>query len=138
MEQMDKKYTKVAAHGLIKKGDKYLVTRRADSDDYMPGYWDAPGGTLDFGEDLKKALKREIKEEVGLNIRIGKVISACDYVSGELRHQFMITYLCDYASGEIKMDLAEHDEYRWVNLDELKKLKKKITFLEQLSKELTK
>lgn len=127
------KYTKVAVHGLIKKGDKFLVTRRALNDDYMPGYWDIPGGTIEFGEDLKDALEREVKEETGLKIKIGKVISACNYLSNHERHQFMITYECENVSGDPK--LVEHDEYRWTTLPEMKDLKK-IAFLDQLFNEL--
>ena len=131
------KYTKVAAHGLIRKGNSFLVTRRAPDDDYMPEYWDVPGGTLDFGEDLLDALKREIKEEIGLKVKIGPVISVCGYLSNPSRHQFQITYACEYISGEINLDLAEHDEYRWVTIKELGKLKR-IGFLDQLYKELKK
>ena len=129
------KITKVAVHALIKRGDKYLVTRRPLHDDYMPGYWDTPGGTLDFGEDLKAALNREVGEEIGLKIKIKEVISVCNYLSGPNRHQFMVTYTCDHVGGEPELDLNEHDEYRWVTLEEMGELKR-ITFLDQLYQEL--
>jgi len=132
---MENKYTAVAAHGLIRREGKYLVTRRAKDDDYMPGYWDTPGGTLEFGEDIKKALEREIKEEVGLKVKINNVISVCSYLSGPYRHQFMITYNCDYIDGEIELDKREHDDYKWVTLPELSKLKR-IFFLDQIYHEL--
>jgi len=127
--------TKVAAHALIKQGDKYLVTKRVNNDDYMPGYWDTPGGTLNFGEDIKKALQREVSEEIGIQIKINAVISVCGYLSNPARHQFMITYACDYISGVINLDLSEHDAYKWVTLSEMAKLKR-IGFLDQIYQEL--
>lgn len=130
------KYTKVAAHALIEKDGKYLVTRRASTDDYMPGYWDMPGGTIEFGENIIDALKRELVEEIKMKVKIGKPVSICDYVSGEDRHQFMITFVCEYISGEPKLS-DDHDEYRWVDLMELGRLKK-IGFLKQLYSELKK
>lgn len=128
------KYTKVAAHALIKKGDKYLLTRRSKNDDYMPGYWDVPGGTIEFGEDILKALKRELKEEVGLKVKIAEPFFAYNYLSGENRHQFMIVYHCNYVSGEPKLS-DDHDEYRWVSLEEMKKMKF-IKFLKALHRKM--
>ena len=118
------KYTKVAAHALIKYGDKYLVTRRALTDDYMPGYWDVPGGTVEFGEDIIDALKRELQEEISMEVEIGNVISVCGYLSDESRHQFQLVYACDYISGEPVLDADCHDEFRWVTLSKMAKLKK--------------
>lgn len=126
------KYTKVAAHALIKKGDKYLVTRRAKNDDYMPGHWDIPGGTVEFGEDIIKALKREIKEEVDIKIEIVKPFFVYNYLSDQYRHQFMVVYDCEYISGEPKLS-PDHDAYRWATMKEISKLKT-ISFLTALLK----
>ena len=130
------KYTKVAAHALIEKDGKYLVTRRAKSDDYMPGYWDMPGGTIEFGEDILDALEREIGEEIRLKVKIGKPVAVYNFLSNGDRHQFMVTFACEYVSGEPSLSM-DHDEYRWVSLEELAKLKK-IEFLKQLYLELKK
>lgn len=129
------KYTVVAAHGLIEKNGKFLVTRRALIDDYMPGLWDLPGGTIEFGEDIKKALTREIKEETGLKVKIGKILSAYGYQSGENRHQFQLIYKCNHSSGEVKFDSRFHMDYRWIDLAELDSLDK-IAFLKEFYKEL--
>lgn len=129
------KYTVVAAHGLIEKDGKFLVLHRAKTDGYMPGFWDIPGGTIEFGEDIKKALTREIKEETGLKVKIGKIVSAYGYQSGEDRHQFQLVYECEYISGKIKLDVDSHDEYCWVTIEEMKNLKK-IAFLKELYMEL--
>lgn len=129
----DKPYVKVATHGLIVKDNKFLVTKRPSHDDYMPNFWDTPGGTIDFGEKIIDALNREIKEETNLIVKIGNVIFCYDHVSGNIRHQFELVYLCDYVDGEVKLDPKEHQEYRWVTLEEMVDLPK-IPFLEELVK----
>jgi 8-oxo-dGTP diphosphatase len=128
-------YTVVAAHGLIEKDGKFLVLHRSRTDGYMAGFWDIPGGTIEFGEDIKEALIREIKEETGLEVKIGKILGAYGYQSGEDRHQFQLTYECEFVSGEIELEVESHDEFRWVTIIQMKSLKK-IAFLKDLYKSL--
>jgi len=128
-------YFKVAAHGLIKKDGKYLVTHRASVNDYMPNFWDVPGGTVEFDEKAVDALVREITEESGLKVNVGKIIFSFDYLSNPERHQFQLVYECDYISGEIKLNPEEHDEYKWATVEEMKDLPK-IAFLDALYQEI--
>ncbi|MFZ2125861.1 MAG: NUDIX domain-containing protein [Candidatus Saccharimonadales bacterium] len=123
-------YVKVAAHGIIKKGDKFLVTKRSLSDKYMPGLWDIPGGTIEFQEQIIDALNREIIEGTGLVVKVGKVLYVYDFVSDPQRHQFQIVYECEYQDGEVVLN-ADHDECRWVSWQEAKVLDK-IRFFEGL------
>jgi len=128
-----------AAHGLIKKGDKYLVTLRAKDKNYMPNIWDIPGGTIEFGEKSFDALNREIKEETNLNVKVGKFLYCYDYVSETTssRHQFQMVFECEYLSGDVTLNPREHQDFRWVTLKEMESLPK-ITFLEELFKYLQK
>jgi 8-oxo-dGTP diphosphatase len=130
-------YVRVAVHGLIKKNGKFLVLKRSFEDDYMPGYWDLPGGTIKFQENIIDALKREIREEVGVKAKIGKILFCYDFPSGLERHQFIIIYDCEYLSGEVKLNLEDHEEFKWVDLNEVKDLEK-IAFLDELCKYLGK
>lgn len=130
---MSDKFVKVAAHGLIKKDNKYLVTHRSPLNTYMPQLWDIPGGTIKFGEKAIDALIREIKEETNLTVNIGKIIFCYDFLSNPERHQFQMVYECEYKDGDIKLDPQEHDDFKWVTLNELESLLK-IAFLEALFK----
>ncbi|MDD2483245.1 MAG: NUDIX hydrolase [Candidatus Shapirobacteria bacterium] len=125
--------TKVASHGLIKKDNRFLVTRRSAVNDYMPEFWDIPGGTIEFGEKAIDALNREIKEETTLVVDVGKFIFCYDFLSGPERHQFQIVYECNYKNGEVKLDPQEHDDFKWVTLEEMESLPK-IAFLDKLFK----
>lgn len=125
-------FVKVAAHVLIQKDNKYLVIKRSPNDVYKPNLWDTPGGIIKFGEKIIDALVRETKEESGLTVKVGNVIFCNDFVNGN-RHQFDLVYLCEYIDGDVKLNLKEHTEFKWVDLEELESLEK-ITFLEALFK----
>lgn len=128
------KFFVIGIHGLIEKSGKYLVTKRASTNDYMPNFWDIPGGTIKFGEETFSALKREILEETGLKVKPGKIIFAYGHKSNESRHQFQLVYMCNYLFGEVKLNPNEHSDYNWATLDQIKKLKN-ITFLKELLKD---
>jgi|SRR3989344_3690906 len=65
---MKKKAPRIVVSALIKKGDKYLLVKeRLESGQEM---WIVPGGGVDFGENLEEALLREIREELGIDIKI--------------------------------------------------------------------
>ncbi len=124
-------FQKIAAHGLIKKDDKYLLTLRSPVNDYKPNEWDIPGGSIEIGETADGALIREIREETDLEVKIIKPVFVCSELQKSGRHQFWIVYECDYLSGEVKLNPDEHSEYRWLNTKEIAEVKK-ISFLEDL------
>jgi len=88
---------------------------------FLPGYFELPGGKVDFGEDPKEALAREFREEVNLRIKIGKPFKVFSYLSenGD-RHTVKILFHVSllYPQQEVKLSPA-HDEYRWMTADEI-------------------
>jgi len=124
----------IACHGLIKKGSYYLVTKRSSLNDFMPGYWDLPGGTIDFGESLETALIREISEETWLKVKPIKIISAFTKAFPAYGRQVtQLTFLCQYVSGQVVLNPEEHSEYKWVLKKDIAKLKL-IPFVKDLIK----
>jgi 8-oxo-dGTP pyrophosphatase MutT (NUDIX family) len=83
------------------------------------GRWDIVGGRIDPGKTLLENLKREIKEETGLEL-LGepKLVAAQDILRNNGRHVVRLTYLGE-SSGEVKLDKSENDDYKWYTLDEL-------------------
>lgn len=75
-----------------------------------------PGGKIEPGESPEMALKREIQEELGVNISIEKHFHSIDYDYPSF-HLTMHCYLCELASGEI--ELREHKSSRWLTPDNL-------------------
>ncbi|MEY9404412.1 mutator protein MutT [Bradyrhizobium japonicum] len=128
-----------AAHGLIHLPDgRILITRRSIRNDYMPLYWDLPGGTVDPGERVEEALAREVMEEVSLEVRVGQILYVHTNLRGlPARQTFQMVFSCELIRGEVKLDPEEHDEYRWILQSELNQFKL-IEFLEKFSSRLLK
>lgn len=65
-----KKTLFVAAAALIDENDNVLMVKRANDNKRRPGEWEYPGGKVEEGETPEEALKREIKEEINIDINI--------------------------------------------------------------------
>ncbi|MGV3025087.1 NUDIX hydrolase [Clostridium thermobutyricum] len=111
--------TKIALKGIIVREDKVLVAKRALTDKIGAGNWEVIGGKLEFGEDTETCLKREVREEVNLEIDIEGIIYAKNVVIDEETQMFLVVYLCRYKDGEVKLS-DEHTDFKWVNKEELK------------------
>ncbi|MGH7864091.1 MAG: NUDIX domain-containing protein [Candidatus Binataceae bacterium] len=110
----------VGMHSAIVSRGRMLVLRRAASLSYQPGAWDLPGGHLALGEDLEQCLAREIKEETGLDIAVDRLL--CVHKT-PAEPYLQAIYACHVAVYQrVALRPAEHEESRWVTLDELASL----------------
>jgi 8-oxo-dGTP diphosphatase len=106
--------TKVTAAVIEKKG-KVLIARRRQKTG-SGGLWEFPGGKLEDRETPEKALEREIAEELGVRIRVGKFLHLVTHRSPTLSIE-LLAYRAVIISGEFK--LTDHDEIRWAEPSEL-------------------
>jgi 8-oxo-dGTP pyrophosphatase MutT (NUDIX family) len=115
---------RVAAKAAIFHGNEILLLHRSlNASD--PGSWDLPGGQVAQGESLPEALKREVREETGFDVRIGPVFHAEVFGSfskrGRIRPTVGVFFLCDAPGRKrLKLDRKEHSEYAWVSRQDLK------------------
>ncbi|MDD7527960.1 MAG: (deoxy)nucleoside triphosphate pyrophosphohydrolase [Bacteroidales bacterium] len=94
---------------IIYKNGAYFATQRGYGE--FEGMWEFPGGKIEPGESREVALKREIREELGVDITIDKFLCTTDYNYPSF-HLTMHCYLCSVVSGEI--ELREHMSARWL------------------------
>lgn len=105
---------------LQNKEGKYLLLRRSlVKYPEIMGRWDIVGGRINPGQTLLENLKREIKEETGLEL-LGepRLIAAQDILRKSDRHVVRLTYTGE-ASGEVTLDTSENDIYKWYSWEEL-------------------
>lgn len=94
---------------IIQRDGAYFATQRGYGE--FEGQWEFPGGKIESGETQEVALKREIQEELGVDIIVEKFLRTTDYEYPSF-HLTMHCYLCSIISGEI--ELREHKSARWL------------------------
>ncbi len=95
---------------------KMFAPRRSLSKKFLPGKFELPGGHVEFGETLEEALRREIKEEFGMDIKIGEVFYAFNYLYCEDQQNVEIVCFAEFLGDikNIKLNLEDHMEYIWI------------------------
>lgn len=123
---MEKVRFHITVKGIVVFQNKVLLMKRVKPSSDGLGYWELPGGGLEYGETPNEALLRELKEETGLEIKIIKPI----YTFTKIRKEYQtvgIGYLCIPTNNQVVIS-NEHTEYRFCKEVEAKKLLDKEIF----------
>lgn len=110
----------ITVKGIVVYEGKTLIMKRVRPSSDGLGYWELPGGGLEYGENPHQALVRELKEETNLDIKILKPV----YTFTAIRKDYQtvgIGFLCIPTNNHVKIS-HEHTEYRFVDEKELKNL----------------
>lgn len=117
---------------ILRKDDRIFATEKGYGE--FKGYWEFPGGKVEPGESLEEALRREIREELQVEIHMEEKFTELDYDYPHF-HLTMHCYFCSVVSGEIK--LVEATEGKWLRkeeLDSVRWLPADISLIEELKK----
>jgi A/G-specific adenine glycosylase len=106
-------YTVTAA--VIRREGKYLLARRPQKG-LLGGLWEFPGGKVEAGESLESALRREIREELGVAIRVGEPFGVYRHAYTHFRFT-LHAFLCYLNGGEPRA--LEAGELSWASPSEL-------------------
>lgn len=100
---------------IIEHDNKILICQRSERMK-LPLKWEFPGGKIEDGESKENCLKREIREELGLEIDVGSALTpvAHHYPEFSLR---LYPFLCKWTGGSLV--IAEHTQAIWVDKNEL-------------------
>ena len=101
---------------LITRGRELLLARRPQS---PPGRFSALAGFVEPGETLEDTVRRETREEVGVEIDNLRYFGSQPW---PFPHSLMIAFTADYASGEVRPDGVEIEEARWFDAGQLPQL----------------
>ena len=99
---------------IIVKGKKVFATQRGYGE-FKDG-WEFPGGKIEQGESPEEALIREIREELDVDIKVGRLLETVEYDYPNF-HLTMHCFICELLSEEII--LKEHEDAKWLEEDEL-------------------
>jgi NAD+ diphosphatase len=97
----------------VTKGDKLLLARNKN---FPPGRYSVLAGFVEAGETLEECIKREIKEEVGIEV---KNIQYFGSQSWPFPNSYMLAFTAEHESGEIRADDREIAEAGWFSADEM-------------------
>jgi len=106
----------VVAAAILKNG-RYLLGKRPPGG-MLEGLWEFPGGKVEAGETHEAALRREIQEELGMRVRVGRLIASVDHVYSHLAVTIHL-YLCE--PTEDKPQAIYHCEIKWVPRSQLRR-----------------
>tara|TARA_Y100000310_G_C20577526_1_gene761193 strand:+ start:768 stop:1172 length:405 start_codon:yes stop_codon:yes gene_type:complete len=109
-----------ATKAVIFKDNKVLIVKKNDNEDVNPNTFDIPGGRLEFGEKPVDSLKREVREEVGLEVDVIRPSRVWSLVKDDKFQLVGVTFLCRYTSGNVALG-DEHNSYIWVDMNDYEK-----------------
>ncbi len=127
----DEKSHYVSVTGIVVRGGRYLIARRSSLQKSFPGKWTVPGGKLEKKDYLEKekdtaehwynvlehALRREVREETGLEIGRIKYLTSLAFMRPEGIPSLVISLYAEHASGDVKLN-SELTDHAWVSLEE--------------------
>ena len=113
----------VGAAILDDEGKLFLMLRGKDARNER-GKWQIPGGSVDFGESLQEALKREVQEEFGIEIEVRELLDVVNHIlPAERQHWVSPAYICKIIKGKPTiLEPNKCEKMGWFTLEEAEKL----------------
>ena len=109
-----KQVVEVAA-GLVFRNGRLLITQRR-LNDHLGGFWEFPGGKREQGESFKACLERELAEELGINVRVGRLLASVTHQYPEKKVHLKF-FKCAWSRHEPRA--IGCDAFAWVEMEDL-------------------
>lgn len=106
--------------GLIYNSKGQILLAQRAEPDHLKGFWEFPGGKIEVGEDPEVALKREIQEELALEIHTLRKLGEFPFNTSSLKLE-LIAYEAQAKSDQFQ--ILDHLDVRWVEVFEIKNYK---------------
>lgn len=116
------RWPRVAVGGIVVEQGRILLVRRAHAPD--AGLWSIPGGSVEWGETLCEAVRREVREECGVAVKVHELLWLGERLfrgsDGSLTHHFVIAdYRCRILGPEAPVAGSDAASLRWFRREEL-------------------
>ena len=107
----------VKVTGAIIEQENLLLIGRRGSNESSPGLWEFPGGKVEMGETLHDCIKRELKEELNIDARVGDVLTKYVYHGTNMSYDLTFFRIIDFKGIP---SLNAHDRLEWVPVNKLR------------------
>lgn len=128
--------TKLSVCGVIIYKGRFLIVKRSENDDFLPNYWEFPGGGVEASETIENALIREIKEEICIDITHNKkelIGISEEFMNKDKTERYLqLNYKVELQSKPKITLSSEHVVYDWTTKDD----PKLDAFLKEIVKQL--
>lgn len=108
-------------HRIVDGEEKVFLPKRADTKKFLPSKYELPGGHIDYGENMRTGLMREVQEELGIEVGLGDPFAVFTYTN-EIKgsHSIEVVYFAQVVGdpNAIKIDPDDHSTFGWFNEDE--------------------
>jgi 8-oxo-dGTP diphosphatase len=100
---------------IVDSANRVFLAKRGAKAQNERGLWEFPGGAVEYGETLRTALVREIREEYGITIAVGELLTVTDHIlPDEHQHWVSPSYICTIAEGEPRiLEPDKRSEIGW-------------------------
>lgn len=106
---------------ILDETGKYLIAKRGAKAKNERGKWEFVGGQIEYMEEMEAAIKREVKEELNIEVEIiGKLGTFNHLLPEEGQHWVSTTFVTKFIGGELKiMEPEKCTGLKWVEFDDL-------------------
>lgn len=106
---------------IVNDKNETLLLKRGVKSKNEGGFWSQPGGAVEFGEAVEEAVKREIREELGVEIDLIRFLCFTNHIiNSENQHWVTMSYLGKIIKGEPQnLEPRKIEEIKWFSLDNL-------------------
>ena len=108
--------------GALLRGDQVLLCHRSPAKQWFPNVWDFPGGHVEPGETPHDALRRELQEEIGVDVDVASLSPTPDLVVHGVALELSLWAVRDWKGEPSNCAPEEHDDLGWFTLEEVTQL----------------
>jgi 8-oxo-dGTP diphosphatase len=117
----EQRTTQIVVAAMIRDEQGRLLVAERPEGKFMAGWWEFPGGKVEFGESPEDALAREVREELDIEVEVASPFHVVNVVRGPDRAVLVMFYWCRWVSGEIR--LLDAGAVDWATVEDLDRIK---------------